>query len=227
MAVNIGNSWDSLLAEEFEKEYYKNLRKFLIREYKTGEIYPSMYDIFNALKITDYEDVKAVILGQDPYHEPGQAHGLSFSVNYGIPKPPSLENIYKEIYDELGIKEPNHGYLKDWAKQGVLLLNAVLTVRRGRANSHQGKGWEQLTDKIISILNEREKPMVFLLWGANAGKKSNLITEKKHLVLKAPHPSPLSAYRGFFGCMHFKKTNDFLRENGLGEIDWKLGEKND
>ncbi len=226
MSVNIGNSWDELLKEEFEKSYYKQLRKFLIQEYKTREIYPSMYDIFNALKFTPYEDVKVVILGQDPYHEPGQAHGLSFSVNYGIPKPPSLENIYKEIKDELDIEEPEHGYLADWAKQGVLLLNAVLTVRRGQANSHQGKGWEKLTDRIIELLNDREKPLIFMLWGANAGKKASFVTNKSHLVLKAPHPSPLSAYRGFFGCMHFKKANEFLKKNNLGEINWKLGEQN-
>jgi len=226
MSVNIGNSWDELLKEEFEKSYYKQLRKFLIQEYKTREIYPSMYDIFNALKFTPYEDVKVVILGQDPYHEPGQAHGLSFSVNYGIPKPPSLENIYKEIKDELDIEEPEHGYLADWAKQGVLLLNAVLTVRRGQANSHQGKGWEKLTDRIIELLNDREKPLIFMLWGGNAGKKASFVANKSHLVLKAPHPSPLSAYRGFFGCMHFKKANEFLKKNNLGEINWKLGEQN-
>ena len=203
--MNIGNDWDKILDGEFEKEYYKNLRKFLIQEYKTLIIFPSMYDIFNALKYTAYKDVKAVILGQDPYHEPNQAHGLCFSVNRGVKKPPSLVNIFKELQNDLGIQPPDHGCLEGWAKQGVLLLNAVLTVRIGRANSHKGRGWEVFTDRVIELLNRREKPMVFLLWGANAKAKSSLITNKKHLVLTAAHPSPLSAYNGF-GCRHFSKN---------------------
>jgi uracil-DNA glycosylase len=217
--VNIGNDWDKILDGEFEKEYYKNLRKFLIQEYKTLIIFPSMYDIFNALKYTAYKDVKAVILGQDPYHEPNQAHGLCFSVNRGVKKPPSLVNIFKELQNDLGIQPPDHGCLEGWAKQGVLLLNAVLTVRIGRANSHKGRGWEVFTDRVIELLNRREKPMVFLLWGANAKAKSSLITNKKHLVLTAAHPSPLSAYNGFFGCRHFSKTNEFLSKYGE-EINW-------
>jgi uracil-DNA glycosylase len=178
-----------------------------------------MYDIFNALKYTAYKDVKAVILGQDPYHEPNQAHGLCFSVNRGVKKPPSLVNIFKELQNDLGIQPPDHGCLEGWAKQGVLLLNAVLTVRIGRANSHKGRGWEVFTDRVIELLNRREKPMVFLLWGANAKAKSSLITNKKHLVLTAAHPSPLSAYNGFFGCRHFSKTNEFLSKYGE-EINW-------
>ncbi len=217
--MNIGNDWDKILDGEFEKEYYKNLRKFLIQEYKTLIIFPSMYDIFNALKYTAYKDVKAVILGQDPYHEPNQAHGLCFSVNRGVKKPPSLVNIFKELQNDLGIQPPDHGCLEGWAKQGVLLLNAVLTVRIGRANSHKGRGWEVFTDRVIELLNRREKPMVFLLWGANAKAKSSLITNKKHLVLTAAHPSPLSAYNGFFGCRHFSKTNEFLSKYGE-EINW-------
>ncbi len=217
--MNIGNDWDKILDGEFEKEYYKNLRKFLIQEYKTQIIFPSMYDIFNALKYTAYKDVKAVILGQDPYHEPNQAHGLCFSVNRGFKKPPSLVNIFKELQNDLGIHPPDHGCLEGWAKQGVLLLNAVLTVRIGRANSHKGRGWEVFTDRVIELLNRREKPMVFLLWGANAKAKSSLITNKKHLVLTAAHPSPLSAYNGFFGCRHFSKTNEFLSKYGE-EINW-------
>lgn len=219
--VNIGNDWDELLSGEFTKAYYIELRKFLIEEYRTRIIYPSMYDIFNALKYTPYSKVKAVILGQDPYHGPGQAHGLCFSVKKGVAKPPSLDNIFKELYNDLNIAPPDHGYLMDWAKQGVMLLNTVLTVRDGQANSHKGKGWEILTDKIIELLNKREKPMVFLLWGANAKSKEAFITNKNHLVLKAAHPSPLSAYNGFFGCGHFSKTNDFLSRYGE-HIDWEI-----
>lgn len=219
--VNLGNDWDKILDGEFEKEYYRDLREFLIHEYKTQMIFPSMYDIFNALKYTAYQDVKTVILGQDPYHEPNQAHGLCFSVNRGVKKPPSLVNIFKELQSDLGIHAPDHGCLEDWAKQGVLLLNAVLTVRAGQANSHKGKGWEIFTDRVIELLNQREKPMVFLLWGANAKAKSNLITNKKHLVLTAAHPSPLSAYNGFWGCRHFSKTNDFLSQYGE-IINWEI-----
>lgn len=220
--VNIGNEWDSLLAEEFKKDYYLRLRSILANEYKTQTIYPNMYDIFNALKYTSYSDVKAVILGQDPYHGPGQAHGLCFSVKKGVEPPPSLKNIFKEIKDELGIEPPNHGELTAWTKQGVLLLNTVLTVRAGQANSHKGLGWESFTDKVIELLNERNKPMVFLLWGANARQKTTLITNPAHLILSCAHPSPLSAYNGFFGCGHFKRCNDFLISNGEDPIDWRL-----
>jgi len=220
--VNIGNDWDKMLEGEFDKEYYKELRKFLVSEYKSTEIYPSMYDIFNALKYTPYDDVKAVILGQDPYHEPGQAHGLCFSVQKGVRIPPSLINIYKEIYSDLGFAPPNHGYLVKWAQQGVLLLNTALTVRRGQANSHKGKGWEIFTDRVIELLNQREKPMVFILWGANAKSKQVLITNPKHLILTGAHPSPLSAFNGFFGGKYFSKTNKFLIENGMTEIDWQI-----
>lgn len=220
--VSIGNEWDTLLAGEFKKDYYLRLRSILANEYKTQTIYPNMYDIFNALKYTSYSDVKAVILGQDPYHGPGQAHGLCFSVKKGVEPPPSLKNIFKEIKDELGIEPPNHGELTAWTKQGVLLLNTVLTVRAGQANSHKGLGWESFTDKVIELLNERNKPMVFLLWGANARQKTTLITNPAHLILSCAHPSPLSAYNGFFGCGHFKRCNDFLISNGEDPIDWHL-----
>ena len=220
--VNIGNEWDELLKDEFEKDYYKELRKFLISEYKTRKIFPPMNDIFNALKYTSYSDVKAVILGQDPYHGEGQAHGLCFSVKKGTPPPPSLENIFEEIKRELGIAPPNHGELTDWAKSGVLLLNTALTVREGNANSHHGHGWELFTDRVIELLNERETPIVFLLWGNNAGAKAKLITNPKHLILKCAHPSPLSAHRGFFGCGHFAKANEFLKNNGIEPIDWQI-----
>lgn len=220
--VNIGNEWDSVLCDEFEKEYYKKLRAFLAVEYKTRTIYPDMYDIFNALKYTSYSDVKAVIIGQDPYHGEGQAHGLCFSVKKGIAPPPSLKNIFKEINTELGIEPPSHGELTSWAKQGVLLLNTVLTVRAGQANSHKNMGWEIFTDKVIEILNQREEPIVFLLWGANAGRKTELITNPKHKILRCAHPSPLSAYNGFFGCGHFKAANEFLIENNKTPIDWSL-----
>lgn len=219
--VNIGNDWDEILGAEFKKDYYLKLRAFLAREYRTGTVYPDMYDIFNALKYTPYSEVKAVILGQDPYHGPGQAHGLCFSVLPGITPPPSLKNIYREIYDEYGTPMPEGGELTGWAKQGVLLLNTVLTVRAGMANSHRGMGWEILTDRIISLLNEREQPIVFMLWGANARQKTALITNPSHLVLTAAHPSPLSAYNGFFGCGHFRKCNDFLSANGREEINWQ------
>lgn len=219
--VNIGNDWDELLEGEFDKEYYQELRQFLIKEYRSGAVYPSMYDIFNALKFTSYKGVRAVILGQDPYHGPGQAHGLCFSVKKGIMPPPSLVNIFKELKEDLGIEPPNHGCLEEWAQSGVLLLNTVLTVRGGQANSHKGKGWEIFTDRLIRLLNEREGPMVFLLWGANAKAKREFLTNPEHLVLTAAHPSPLSAYNGFFGCRHFSKTNEFLRQFGE-EIDWEI-----
>lgn len=220
--VNIGNEWDEILKGEFEKEYYLNLREFLKKEYFTYHIFPNMYDIFNALKYTSYSDVKAVIIGQDPYHGQGQAHGLCFSVQKGVAVPPSLQNIYKEIYSDLGIPPANHGYLKKWADSGVLMMNAVLTVREGQANSHKGKGWEIFTDRVIELLNEREKPIVFLLWGGNAKQKMRLITNPNHLILQAAHPSPLSAFNGFFGCRHFSKTNEFLVNHGMEPIDWRI-----
>lgn len=219
--VKLGNDWDQLLKGEFEKDYYLKLRQFLISEYKSRPVYPDMYDIFNALKFTPHEKVKAVIIGQDPYHGPGQAHGLCFSVKKGVRKPPSLENIFKEMRDDLGLSIPSHGNLEKWAREGVMLLNAVLTVRGGQANSHKDQGWEIFTDQIIKLLNEREESMVFLLWGANAKAKQVLITNPNHLVLTAAHPSPFSAYNGFFGCRHFSKANDFLK-NTLGPIDWEI-----
>lgn len=221
---SFGNSWDALMAPEAEKEYYKRLREFLKAEYlKSGvPIYPEMDNIFNAFKYTDYNDVRAVIIGQDPYHGAGQAHGLCFSVKKGVQKPPSLVNIFKEIESDLGITPPNHGELTDWAKGGVMLLNAVLTVRDGSAGSHRAKGWEIFTDRAISLLNEREEPIVFLLWGGYARAKKALITNKYHLILECAHPSPLSAYNGFFGCKHFSKCNEFLRSIGKEEINWEI-----
>lgn len=220
--VQFNNSWDILLKDEFQKPYYLNLRKFLVQEYKTQTIYPHMNDIFNALKYTDYKDVKVVILGQDPYHQPNQAHGLCFSVKKGVNPPPSLQNMYKEIHAEYGYPIPNHGELTYWAEQGVLMLNTVLTVRESQPNSHKGMGWEIFTDDIINLLNQRPTPMVFLLWGANARAKTKLITNPAHLVLCSAHPSPLSAYNGFFGNGHFKKANEFLKQNGMTEIDWRI-----
>lgn len=220
--VNIGNEWDELLADEFKKDYYLQLRQFLISEYNSRTIFPPMNDIFNALRYTPYGDVKAVILGQDPYHGAGQAHGLCFSVKKGTPPPPSLQNIYKEINTELGLPIPDHGELTEWAKSGVLLMNTVLTVREGQANSHRGHGWEIFTDKVIELLNKREQPIVFLLWGGNARSKAKLITNSKHLILQCAHPSPLSAYNGFFGCGHFIKANEFLKSQGIEPIDWRI-----
>ncbi len=220
--VHIGNSWDDLLKDEFQKDYYLKLRQFLIGEYKNHTVYPDMHDIFNALVNTPYEEVKVVILGQDPYHEPGQAHGMCFSVKPGVKTPPSLVNIYKELKDDLGIEPYHDGYLMKWAKQGVLLMNTCLTVREHQANSHRNKGWEILTDKIIELLNRREKPMVFILWGANAKSKIPLITGKQHLILTGAHPSPLSAYNGFFGGRYFSKANEFLVSTGQEPVDWDL-----
>ena len=220
--VQLNNQWDDLLKDEFQKPYYQKLRAILAREYQTHTVYPDMYDIFNALRATDYKDVKAVILGQDPYHGPGQAHGLCFSVKPGVPAPPSLKNIFKELKDELDIPIPDTGYLMPWAKQGVLMLNTVLTVRAGEANSHKGLGWETLTDRVIELLNDREQPMVFFLWGANAKRKRELLTNPSHLVLSCAHPSPLSASSGFFGCGHFKTCNDFLKKHNMTPIDWRL-----
>lgn len=220
--VSIGNEWDEIIGEEFEKPYYKELRNFLKTEYKTRRIYPDMYDIFNALKYTSYNSVKAVILGQDPYHGAGQAHGLCFSVKKGVAPPPSLVNIFKELKEDIGIDIPSHGELTSWAKNGVLLLNTALTVREGQPNSHRGKGWEIFTDAVISALNQRKEPIVFILWGANAKAKASLITNPIHLKLMAAHPSPLSAYNGFFGCRHFSKANEFLINNKIEPIDWDL-----
>ena len=222
--VTIGNDWDDILAGEFDKEYYGKLRKFLINEYRNYTVYPDMNDIFNALKYTSYSKVRAVILGQDPYHEPGQAHGMAFSVKPGVEQPPSLVNIFKELEEDMGIPRPpkDNGYLVPWAKQGVLLLNTVLTVRAHEANSHQNKGWEKFTDRVIELLNEREQPMVFILWGGKAKAKEALITNPRHLVLTGAHPSPLSAYNGFFGEDYFSRTNEFLSANGEGEIDWRI-----
>ena len=222
MAAEFNNDWDDLLKDEFEKEYYLNLRKFLINEYKTQKIHPSMYDIFNALKFTPYKDVKVVILGQDPYHGPNQAHGFSFSVKPGVQTPPSLRNMFKELNSDLGCYIPNNGFLESWAKQGILLLNTVLTVREGQANSHKGKGWEIFTDKIISKLNERKDPIVFILWGNNAISKKKLITNPQHYIIQSVHPSPLSATRGFFGSKPFSKTNEFLKSINKQEIDWQI-----
>lgn len=220
--VVLGNDWDSLLADEFKKDYYIKLRGFLKEEYKNHTIYPDMYDIFNALKWTAYKDTKVVILGQDPYHEVNQAHGLAFSVKVGVGIPPSLLNMYKELYNELGLYIPNNGYLEKWARQGVMLLNSSLTVREGLANSHRNKGWEIFTNSVIERLNERDDPVIFLLWGNNAKEKKALITNPKHHVLTAAHPSPLSASRGFFGCGHFAKTNELLLSMGKKPIDWQI-----
>ena len=216
------NDWADYLGEELQKPYYRQLRQFLIGEYRSRTIYPDMYSIFNALHYTSYEDTKVVILGQDPYHGPGQAHGLSFSVLPGVEPPPSLINIFKELQTDLGCTIPNHGCLKSWAEQGVLLLNAVLTVREHAANSHRGQGWEQFTDKIISLLNEREKPMAFILWGAPARRKKEMITNPRHFIVESPHPSPLSAFRGFFGSRPFSRVNEFLKSTGQTPIDWQL-----
>ena len=216
------NDWANFLDEEIQKPYYQELRQFLIGEYRTKKIYPNMYDIFNALHFTSYADTKVVILGQDPYHEPGQAHGLSFSVLPNVPTPPSLMNIFKELHDDLGCTIPNNGCLKYWAEQGVLLLNAVLTVRAHAANSHQGKGWEIFTNRIIELLNEHEKPLAFILWGRPARAKKVMITNPKHFIVESAHPSPLSAYNGFFGSRPFSKVNNFLESVNETPIDWQI-----
>lgn len=221
--VSIGNDWDELLSGLIESENYRKLRRFLVSEYNTHRIYPPADCIFNAFRYTPYEKVKAVILGQDPYHGAGQAHGLCFSVKRGVMPPPSLKNIFAEINADLGIDfDPDYGELTCWAKQGVLLLNAALTVREGQAGSHRAKGWEQFTDGVIELLNRRKTPTVFLLWGNYAKSKIPLITNKNHLILTAAHPSPLSAYNGFFGCRHFSAANNFLVNNGIQPIDWHL-----
>ncbi len=218
--LQLGNDWDAYLAPEFESEYYQALRAFLKEEYRSRRIYPDMYDIFNALKRTPREKVKAVILGQDPYHGEGQAHGLCFSVRKGIAPPPSLKHIYAELNTDIGMPIPTEGDLTRWADEGVLLLNTTLTVREGQPQSHKGKGWEIFTDRVIELLNEADQPIVYLLWGANARAKRKLITNPRHLVLEAAHPSPLSAYNGFFGCRHFSRANAFLTENGVQPINW-------
>ena len=220
--VSFGNDWDVIMNGEFEKEYYRKLRAFLKQEYSTRTVYPDMHDIFNAQKYTPYSEVKAVIIGQDPYHGPGQAHGLCFSVKKGIQPPPSLVNIFKELNADLGIPTPPHGELTAWAKQGVLLLNTALTVREASPNSHKGLGWEIYTDTVIRKLNARETPIAFILWGGNAKSKSLLITNPIHKILTAAHPSPLSAYNGFFGCRHFSKCNQFLEEQDIEPINWTI-----
>ena len=217
------NDWSLALKDEFNKPYYRDLYRFVKEEYSTKVVYPPADDIFNALHLTPLKDVKVLILGQDPYHNEHQAHGLSFSV---LPDqkdiPPSLQNIYKELQEDLGCYIPNNGYLKKWADQGVLMLNTVLTVRAHEPNSHQGRGWENFTDAIIQAVNQKDEPVVYMLWGKPAQSKIPMLTNPKHLILKAPHPSPLSAYRGFFGCKHFSKCNEFLSQNGLEPIDWRI-----
>ena len=216
------NTWKTVLNDEFQKEYLTKLSDFLTEEYLTHTIYPNKEDIFNALNYTDYDDVKIVILGQDPYHGPNQAHGLSFSVKPGVPTPPSLKNIYKELHSDLGCYIPNNGFLKKWADQGILLLNTVLTVREGSPNSHKNKGWEKLTDSIISKLNDRNKPIIFILWGNNAINKEKLITNPCHYIIKSVHPSPLSANRGFFNSKPFSKANKILSDLDMTPIDWQI-----
>ncbi|MEK3888560.1 uracil-DNA glycosylase [Bacillus sp. FSL K6-3431] len=218
----LNTDWELLLKAEFDKPYYINLLSFLKDEYKEKVIYPEQKDIFNALEYTPYKNVKAVILGQDPYHGHGQAHGLSFSVKPDVKIPPSLRNIFKEMENDLGYTPPNNGYLTKWAEQGVLMLNTVLTVRAGEAHSHRGKGWETLTDKVISLINEREQPVVFILWGRPAQEKIKLINTGKHKIIQSPHPSPFAARKGFFDSKPFSKTNEFLQELGMEQIDWQI-----
>ena len=218
----ITNDWLEPLSSEFRKGYYSQLYNFVKDEYSKTVVYPPAEDIFNAFHFTPLKDVKVLLLGQDPYHNEHQAHGLSFSVQPGQDIPPSLVNIYKELHDDLGCYIPNNGYLKKWADQGVLLLNTVLTVRAHQANSHQGHGWEQFTDAVIQAVNAQDRPIVYMLWGAPARRKKAMLTTPKHLILEAPHPSPLSAYRGFFGCKHFSKANEFLKASGLEPIDWQI-----
>ena len=218
----ITNDWQQPLEVEFKKPYYKDLYKKVLEEYRSRQIFPNPDDIFNAFHLTPLKDVKVVILGQDPYHNDGQAHGLCFSVKPDVEVPPSLVNIYKELQDDLGCRIPNNGYLVKWAKQGVLMLNTVLTVRAHQANSHRGIGWEQFTDAVIRAVDAQDRPIVFLLWGRPAQMKKSMLHNPKHLILEAPHPSPLSAYRGFFGCKHFSQTNAFLEKNGLAPFDWQI-----
>ncbi len=218
----IDNDWLEPLSAEFKKPYYAKLYRFVNEEYKKNTIYPKQQDVFAAYDRTPLAKVKVLILGQDPYHEPGQAHGLCFSVSPGVAVPPSLVNIYSELHDDIGCYSPNNGYLAKWADQGVMLLNTVLTVRAHVAYSHRGHGWEEFTDATIAALNRQDRPIVYMLWGKGAQQKSAMLDNPKHLVLKAPHPSPLSAYRGFMGCKHFSKANDFLRANGVEPIDWQI-----
>lgn len=218
----ITNDWLDAISSEFKKPYYRELYNFVKDEYSKTVIYPPADDIFNAFHFTPLNKVKVLILGQDPYHNVNQAHGLSFSVKPGEDIPPSLQNIYKELNEDLGCYIPNNGYLEKWAREGVLLLNTVLTVRAHQANSHQGRGWEQFTDAVINAVNEQDRPIVYMLWGRPAQSKAPMLTNPKHLILKAPHPSPLSAYRGFFGCKHFSMANEFLEKNGVEPIDWQI-----
>lgn len=218
----ITNDWLGPLQEEFKKPYYKELYQKIMYEYNHYKVFPPAEDLFSAFHLTPLSQVKVVILGQDPYHNDGQAHGLSFSVKPGVEIPPSLVNIYQELHTDCGCYVPNNGYLEKWARQGVLMLNTVLTVRAHEANSHRGMGWEQFTDAAIRAVNEQDRPVVYLLWGRPAQSKKEMITNPKHLVLMAPHPSPLSAYRGFFGCRHFSKANDFLVIGGMDPIDWQI-----
>ena len=218
----IGNDWDKYLKSEYDKEYFINLKHFISNEYKTKIVYPKMSEIFNAFEKTPFENVKVVILGHDPYHGEKEAEGLSFSVKVGIQKPPSLINIFSELKDDLGIDPPNHGSLVSWAEQGVLLLNSTLTVLKDTPKSHSNKGWEIFTDEVIRIINNKNTPVVFILWGSDARSKKYLITNKKHLIIESAHPSPLSAYRGFFGSKPFSKTNNFLISNNIKPIDWKI-----
>ena len=220
--IKLGGGWDEVLAPLFESENYRKIRDFLKDEYSHHTVYPDMYDIYNCFKYTPFQEVKAVILGQDPYHNYGQAHGLCFSVKPDVDIPPSLVNIYQELHDDLGCYIPNNGYLKKWADQGVMLLNTVLTVRAHQANSHRGIGWEEFTDAAIMALNGQDRPIVFILWGAPAQRKKAMLNNPKHLILTAPHPSPLSAYRGFFGSRPFSKTNEFLESQGEEPIDWQI-----
>lgn len=220
--VQLGNDWDSILADEFQKPYYKQLRTFLKEEYSSHKIYPHMNDIFNALKASSFGDTRVVIIGQDPYHGEGQAHGMCFSVKKGVAPPPSLKNIFTELSSDVGFKPVGHGELTAWANQGVLLLNTVLTVREGCPNSHKGKGWELFTDRVINELNRKTSPVVFLLWGANAKNKAKIITNPIHQKLETVHPSPLSAYGGFFGCKHFSRCNEILVSSGQQPINWQL-----
>ena len=226
-AMNGTAEWKTIIGAEFEKEYYRKLGKFVNYEYQKGTVYPEKDDIFTAFRLTPLSKVKVVILGQDPYHEPGQAHGLAFSVKPGVEIPPSLVNIYKELHDDLGCYIPDNGFLGKWAEQGVLLLNTVLTVRAHQALSHRGVGWETFTDAVIAAVNRIDRPIVFLLWGSPAQRKAEMLNNPNHLVLKAPHPSPLSAYRGFFGCRHFSTANRFLSEHGVEPIDWQIENKNE
>ena len=219
--VDLGD-WNERLAPLFADEKYQKIRQFLLEEYRNYVVYPDMYDLYNCFRYTQFDNLKVVLLGQDPYHEPGQAHGLCFSVKPDVEIPPSLVNIYKELQDDLGCQIPSHGYLEKWAKQGVLMLNTVLTVRAHQANSHRGIGWEEFTDAAIRVLNTQDRPIVFILWGRPAQMKKAMLNNPKHLILKAPHPSPLSAYRGFLGCKHFSMANEFLMKNGIAPIDWQI-----